>query len=170
MKLPLNVKLGIGSGILNCIAWFIFSKTLGYYSIAVDQYRYYVTLLLLLLGIFISVYYERKNSGGYIEFRDAVKAGFLFTLILGAFLAVFNFIYYKFIAVDAVDYFLNEARKTMEEGKIKEEDIVKNLEVLKSYFGPFRMLMSTVIMGIILSVLSAAIFRKKKPAIPFSEN
>ena len=170
MKLPLNVKLGIAGGILNCIAWFAFSKVFGYYTISVDQYRYYVTLLLLLAGVFVSVYYERKEFGGYIEFKEALKSGFLFTLVLGFFLAVFNFIYYKFIAVDAIDYFLNEARKTMEDGKVKEELITKNLEVLKSYFGPFRMLMSTVIMGVILSLLAAAIFRKKNPVIPFSEN
>ena len=170
MKLPLNVKLGIAAGLLNCLAWFIFSKIFGYYTVSVDQYRYYVTLLFLLIGIFISVYYERKNGGGYIEFRDALKSGFLYTLVLGAFLGIFNFIYYKFIAVDAVDFFLSEARKKMQEGNVKEEDIGKNLEVIKSYFGSFRMLMSTVIMGVIMSLLASSIFRKKKPVVPFSEN
>ncbi len=170
MKLPLNVKLGIIAGLVNCIAWFGIAKAIGYYTIAVDQYRYFVTLILLCLGICVSVYYERKSVGGFIEFKTAMKTGFLYTLILGFFLAVFNFIYYKFIAVDAIDYFLNEARRTMEEGKVKPEDIDKNIEVLKSYFGPFRMMMSTVIIGIILSLLSAAIFRKKNPIVPFSEN
>ena len=155
---------------MNCVAWFGIAKAFGYYTIAVDQYRYFVTLILLCLGICVSVYYERKTAGGFIEFKTAMKTGFLYTLILGFFLAVFNFIYYKFIAVDAIDYFLNEARRTMEEGKVKPEDIDKNIEVLKSYFGPFRMMMSTVIMGIILSLLSAAIFRKKNPIVPFSEN
>ena len=77
MKLPLNVKLGIAGGILNCIAWFAFSKVFGYYTISVDQYRYYVTLLLLLAGVFVSVYYERKEFGGYIEFKEALKSAFV---------------------------------------------------------------------------------------------
>ena len=172
MKLSLNVKLGIIAGILNCIAWYVFSKTVvnGYYNIAVDQYRYYVTLLLLLLGIFISIYNERKTLGGCIHFKEALKTGFLYTLVLALFLGVFNFLYYKFIAVDAVEHFLNDARFTMKEAKVKDEDIGKNLEVMKDYFGSFRMFMSTVIMGVILSLLSSAIFRRKNPVVPFSEN
>ncbi len=170
MKLPLNVKLGIGAGVINCIAWFVFSKIFGNYTIAVDQYRYYVTLLLLLIGIFISIYFERKNQNGFIHFKEGLKTGFLYTLVLAAFLGIFNFLYYKFIAVDAVDYFLNEAKKTMQDAKVKEEEIGKNMEVIRSYFGSFRMFMSTVIMGVILSLLSSAILRKKNPTIPFSEN
>ncbi len=170
MKLSLNVKLGIVAGLINCIAWYAFARIFGYYTIAVDQYRYYVTLLLLLTGIFISIYFERKNLNGYIHFKEGLKTGFLYTIVLALFLGVFNFLYYKFIAVDAIDYFLNEARKTMQEGKVKEEDIGKNLEVIRSYFGAFRMFMSTVIMGVILSLLSSAIFRRKAPAETFSEN
>ena len=61
MKINLGIKLGIVAGIINCIAWYVIANSLGYYSFAVEQYRYYVTLLLLLFGITISIYLERKN-------------------------------------------------------------------------------------------------------------
>ncbi len=170
MKFSLNIKLGIIAGVINCIAWYAFSKSLGCYELKVDQYRYYVTLLVLLFGIFISVYMERKNQNGFIQFKEALKTGFVYTLVVAVFLGAFNYIYYKFIAVDAVDYFLNQAQKTMKEGKVSDEDILKNLEVIRSYFGSFRMLMSTVIMGLILSLLSSAILRKKNQMVAVSEN
>jgi uncharacterized protein DUF4199 len=166
----LNVKLGLAAGVINCLAWFAFSKSLGQYSLNIEQYRYYVTLLLLFSGIFLSVYLERKKNGGFIDFKDAVKCGILYAMVLGLILSIFNYIYYQFIATDAIDYFLNDARKLMEKDKLKEEDIKKTLETIKSYFGFFRMFMSTLIMGVLISLLAGAVLRRKSPVIPFSEN
>ncbi len=90
--------------------------------------------------------------------------------MLSLILAFFNYVYYKFIIPDAVDYFLSEARKSMIEGKVKEEGIVKSLEVIKSYFGSFRMFMSTLILGLIISLIAGGILRKKNPSTIFSAN
>jgi hypothetical protein len=163
MKITLNIKLGLAAGTLNCAAWYAFYRLFSPYSFDVDRYRYFVTLLLLLIGIFTSVYYDRIGRNGFIDFKDAVKTGILYTLVLGSMLAIFNAVYYKFIATDAVDYFVSEARKAMTEQKLSESDITKNLEVVNSYFGSMRMMMSTVIMGVLLSLLTGAIFRKKDP-------
>jgi len=169
MKISLNIKLGIVAGLINCIAWYFIAKSLGYYSFAIEQYRYYITLFLLLFGISISIYFERKNRGGFIEFKDAAKSGILYTIALAFILGLFNYIYYKLLIPDAVDYFVSEARKSMVEGKVKEEDITKSLEMVVSYFGSFRMFMSTLIIGVILSLITGAIFRKKNPH-PINEN
>lgn len=169
MKVGLNVKLGIIAGIINCLAWYLIAKSLNYYSLDIDRYRYFVTFLLLLSGIGISIYYERKNNNGFIEYKDAAKCGILYTLILASFLAIFNYVYYTYLVPDAIDYFLSEAKKSMIEDKLTDDNIAKQLEFLKGYFGSFRMLMSTIIMGVIISLITAAFFRKKNPQI-FSAN
>lgn len=170
MKIGINVKLGIIAGVINCAAWYAFAKSLGYYSLNIEQYRYYVTLILLLLGIFISIYFERKNNKGCIDFKNAVKCGILYTLVIALILAIFNYLYYKFIAVDAIDFFVADVRKKMEADKLKEENIVSTVEVVRSYFGQFRIFMSTVIMGVIISLISGAFLRRKNSTPPFSEN
>ncbi len=163
MKIGLNVKLGFTAGIINCVAWYCFAMSLTFYSLNVEQYRYYVTLLLLLFGVFISVFLERKNKNGFLEFKNAVKYGIVYTLSLATILAIFNYIYYKYIATDAIDYFISDAKKSMALGGMKEEDIVKSLVNVKSYFGSFRVFMSTTILGILLSLLAGAIFQKRDP-------
>jgi hypothetical protein len=163
MKITLNIKLGIAAGFVNCIAWYLIAKSLGYYSFTIEQYRYFATLILLLFGVTASIYFERKNKNGFIEFKEAVKSGIIFSLVLCLILAIFNFIYYKYLIPDAVDYFVSEVKKNMVLAKAKEEDITKNLETVKSYFGSFRIFMSTLILGIILSLIAGAILRKKNP-------
>lgn len=163
MKLGLNVKLGIVAGLINIGIWYAAARSLNYYSYQIDVYRYFGTLGLLLLGIFFSVYFQKRSNNGILEFRDGLRTGFLYTIILAVFLGAFNYVYYGFIAPDAVDYFLSEAKKAMIEQKLADDEIPKQLEVVQSYFGSMRMAMSTIIMGTLLSLITAAIFRKKAP-------
>lgn len=162
MKITLNIKLAIAAGIINCIAWYDIARSLNYYSFNVEQYRYYVTLLLLLIGIPGSIFYERKHKG-FIEFKNALKCGVLYSIILSFIIAVFNYTYYTFIVPDAIDYFVSEAKKSMIGSKVKEEDIPKNIELVISYFGSFRVFMSTLIVGLLMSLAASAILRKKNP-------
>lgn len=171
MKIGLNVKLGIVAGLINCLIWYLVAKSFNFYSLSVDQYRYFATLILLVIGIFFSVYFERKNNNGFLEFKKGAKTGILFVLTLSIILGIFNYIYYKFIVPDAIDYFVSEAKKMMLIQKMPDADIAKNAEIIVSYFSPFRIAMSTTIIGVLLSLLSAAIFRKKNPnTIRLSEN
>ncbi|MDQ3047616.1 MAG: DUF4199 domain-containing protein [Bacteroidota bacterium] len=170
MKISWSIKLGIIAGILNCIAWYLYARSMNYYSFEVDRYRYYTTLLCLLAGIFSSIYLEKRSNGGFIEYKNAAKSGILFTLVLSISLAIFNYVYYSVLVPDLVDYFLSEEKKAMLDLKLDGEIIAKNQEMLRSYFGSFRMFMSTLIIGVIISLVAAAVLRKKNPVAVFSEN
>ena len=111
MKITLNIKLGIAAGVINCIAWYAFAKALGYYSQDVYLYKFLVTLFLLIVGIFASIYFERKKEGGLIEFKNALKSGVLFALIFATILSIYSHVYHEVIAVDVIDYFVSEERK-----------------------------------------------------------
>ena len=171
MKISLSVKFGIVAGLINCAAWYMIAQSFNFYSFKVEHYRYYTTLVLLLIGIPLSIYFERKKNNGFIEFRDALKAGVLYSLLLSILIAIFNYIYYKFLVPDAIDFFVSEAKKSMAlaEVKVKEEDIPKNVELVISYFSSFRVLMSTFMIGLLMSLGASAIFRKKNPQA-FQEN
>jgi hypothetical protein len=172
MKSSLNIKLGIGAGLINCIAWYMLSRSMTYYEVAsIDFYRLLFTISLLITGIFLSVFFERKANNGFLEFKYAFKTGILYTLLLAVLLAIFNYLYYKFIAPDAAEYYVSDQKKLiLMTEKIKPEDLPKIEEAIKSYFSSFRMFMSTVIMGVIISLVAAGILQKKAPQLPFSEN
>jgi hypothetical protein len=169
MKVGMNVKLAIVAGILNCIIWYFAARSVNF-TIEAENYRYIATLVLLLLGVFLSVYFERKENGGFLEFKQGLKAGLLYAIVLGAILGIFNYFYYSMIAPDVIPLFKSEQKKLMIAQKLSENDILKNLEVVDNYFGSFRMAMSTVIIGLILSLIAAATFRRKNPGLPFSAN
>jgi uncharacterized membrane protein YeaQ/YmgE (transglycosylase-associated protein family) len=140
------------------------------YSSRVEFSCQLAIIFTLLVGVFASVYLERRSNGGFLEFRQGVKAGFLFSIILGIIAGTFSLIYYKVLAPDVIEYIMSEEKKGMIAHKLSETDIAKNLEVIESYFGFFRICMSTIFVGVLFSLLASAVFRKKNPVPPFSAN
>ena len=171
MKGSLNIKFGIGAGLINCIAWYALSRSYTYYEVAaIDKYRLLITIILLVAGIFLAIFFDKKDNNGFLTFKAGFKTGMLYVFLLAILLAVFNYLYYKFIAPDAIDFYVSEAKKQVMEAKMKPEDLPKFEEAVRSYFSSFKMFMSVVIMGVVISLVAAGILQKKPPTVPFSEN
>lgn len=170
MKIGINVKLGILAGVLNCAAWYGFAKSMGFYAVEVYVYRNYVTLAVLIIGIFLSVFLTKRGKQGFIEFKEALKTGVLYSLILAIVLALFNYTYYKFITPDTIDFFISEARNSDYAKNMSTSDLSKFLAEERSNFSSFKLIPPIIFFGIISSLIAGAIFQKKNPANIINEN
>lgn len=171
MKSSFTIISGVAAGLINCIAWYVLSYSLTPYEVAsIDRYRLLIGLVLLISGIFLCIFLKRKKNNDTIEFKSAFQTGVVFALFMAFILAVFNYLYYKFIAMDAVEFYISEAKKQAIENKIPAQDLPRFEERVRNYFSSFKMLMSTVMIGVIISLIEAGILRKKPKTIPFSEN
>ncbi len=163
MKINLSIKFGIIAGIINCAAWFGFAKKLGFYTVEVYLYRNFVSLAVLVIGVFLTVYLTRKKNAGFLEFKKAMQAGIVYSLTLAVVLAIFNYVYYTFITPDTIEYFLSEAKKAAIAHNVKESDIPKFLDGERSNFSSFKLVPPVLFFGLISSLLAGAIFSKKNP-------
>ncbi len=170
MKIGINVRLGIAAGSINCIAWYAFAKKLGFYSIDVYIYRNYVTLAVLILGVFLSVFLTKRKNKSFLEFKEGLKTGVLYSIVLACILGIFNYIYYTYITPDTIDYFLSEAKKSAIAHHLSEADLTKFLAGEKSNFSSFKLIPPIIFFGLISTLLAASAFQKKNPANPITEN
>lgn len=164
-KVSIVIQAALVAGILNCVAWYVFAKSIGFYEVKVYMYRNYVTFAMLVIGIFISVFLMKKKDGGFMEFKEAVKNGILFSFILAVVMAIFNYIYYTFITPDTIDFFLSEAKNYMLQNpdKFKAEDIPKYLDGERGNFSSFKLIPPVLFFGLLVSLLVAAVLQKKNP-------
>lgn len=169
MKINSTIILGTIGGLLNCLIWYLFAKQLGFYKVEVYVYRNFVSLGLLIVGVLIAVFFERKKNGGFMEFKDALRTGMFYSIIMAVILAIFNYIYYAFITPDTIDYFLSEAKKAAIAHDVKEADLQKFLDGERSNFNSFKLVPPVLFFGLISSLLAGAVFSKKKPQL-FNEN
>lgn len=162
MKLTLTVILGITIGLINCIAWYILAKKLGYYEIKVYVYMNYITFALLVVGVCLTIYLKKRKNKGILEFKDALKTGLSYSVIFVIVLALFNYIYYTFITPDTIDYFLSEVKKSlMKDPKVNPLDIPKYLEAERSNFSSFKFIPRILFFGLITSLLAGLVMQKK---------
>ncbi|HET6225999.1 MAG TPA: DUF4199 domain-containing protein, partial [Bacteroidia bacterium] len=121
---------------------------------------------------------QKKENKGFIPFKAALRTGVVYAIIVALGLAIFNFIYYKYIAPDAIEYYVSEAKNQIVEAmknrptdkQLTAEDIRRFEEHIRSLFGSFTMFGTTFLEGLIISLIVAGILQKKEPKMPFSEN
>jgi hypothetical protein len=164
MKFPISITLGIIAGLIFSATWYLMARSMGFYSINVYLYRNFLAFGLIIAGVFLSIFIIKRKNNGFIEFKEALKTGMLYCIILGVIVAIFNHIYYKYITPDTIDYFLSEAKKAMmEDNKIKPEDYPKYLDSVKENYGSLRLIPPILFWGLIISLLSGALLQKKNP-------
>jgi len=163
MKFPKSILIGLIAGLIFSGAWYAMARSMGFYNVDVYVYRNYLTFGLIILGVVLCVLLEKRSRGGFLEFKQALKTGMLYSLVLALCIAIFNYVYYNFISPDTIDYFLSEAKNAMIADKVKPEDFPKYLDAARANYGSFRLMPPVLFWGLVISLLSGAIFQKKDP-------
>jgi hypothetical protein len=169
MQINITIKLSVIFGIISCAAWYILAKNLGFYSVSVYLFRFFFILGFLLIGIFISVFLNKKKNNGFIEFKEALKVGMLYAVTFALIMAIFNYLYHTFITPDTIDYFLSEAKKAAMAHHVKISEIPDIIESERKTFSSFRLVPPILFWGLISSLLAGAILQKHNPNNPIIE-
>jgi len=163
MKISATTKLSVVFGIMSCLAWYLLAKSLGFYSVSVYLYRFFFILGFLLIGIFVSVFLEKRKNNGFIEFKQALKVGMLYAIVFAVVVAILIIFIMPLITPDTIDYFLSEAKKAAIAHHVKELEIPDILESEKKTFSSFRLVPPILFWGLIASLLAGAVLQKNDP-------
>lgn len=117
--------------------------------------------LIELVFIFLAVYFTREREfAGYIEFKNAAKAGVTMVLVNAILFSFFQYIYYQFIDTDFIANFLPDYEKWSRLMGKKEEEIEKMSTMLSTGFTPISTAWSSFSSMIFIETLIALIFAK----------
>lgn len=171
MKLHISIILGLIAGLIFSLSWYLMARSIGFYSVDVYIYIYFVKLGLILIGVFLSVILIKRKNGGFLEFKSALQTGMIYAVVFAVVVALFNFIYYRYISPDTLDFFVAEARKHGETVlKLKDADLTKFMDAERTRLDSFTVIILPILFwGLILSLLAGAILQKKK-AVLIHEN
>ncbi|HEY1009731.1 MAG TPA: DUF4199 domain-containing protein [Daejeonella sp.] len=172
-----GVIIGILSAILGIVIFYTAPALFGSMGFGIGN-----MVFLLLVYIYFTLDL-RKKIGGYWNFRQALKGIFLMAFVAGLIVAVFNFIFYKFIepgAFATISGHVEEGLRSTFENMGMDEDaadqtVAKQIEQMRSQFDPtikdfFTNLGIAIVVEFVLSLIFAAIFKKEAPIFAPSEN
>ena len=113
--------------------------------------------------------YKNQTLGGYMTFGQGFGAGALITVIISVISLVWTFIFLSFIAPDVMAETIDGVVEQWENAGMSDTDIERNLNgPMSFFFSPLGASLSSgvgsIIIGIIISAIAAAILKKDKPA------
>jgi hypothetical protein len=122
--------------------------------------------------IFSNIYYAKQNNGN-VTFGNTFADGFKTTAAATAISLVYTYLALKFIMPDVVDISIEEARKGMAANKdLTSEQINQSLGMMEKFFVPFAIggaLFMYLLIGVITSLIGAAIAKKNPEVSPFDQ-
>ncbi len=152
--------------IITTLAGFIFAIIMYVTNLYLNQAVSWLQYAILLAGIIFTVKDRRdKDLGGYISFGQAFSVAFLFIILMAVMSVVTTYIMMNFIAPDMVDQILKSTEQKMIDKGMSDDQISVAMGYTKKFMTPVWMsvwvIVGTAIMGSILSLIVAAIFRKE---------
>ncbi|WP_428329557.1 DUF4199 domain-containing protein [Mucilaginibacter sp.] len=108
----------------------------------------------------------RDKLGGFMTFGEGFLPGFLYSVFAGVILAVFMYLYFSFLSPQVWAQTLATTRETMvQQGTLSSDQVDKAMEMTTKYgviFVVFGVIIGTPIMGAIVALIGAAIFKKER--------
>ena len=157
--------LAIGQIVLALVGFF-----LGYQTDKINSGAWYgfMPLLLSIAVLWLGIRAVREeDSGKYLTFGKGVGTGLMVSLYAGLIGAVYTYVHFTFVNPNFADYLIEASRvkwaaagmrdSQMEAGEKGVRMFTK--PVIQSVFG----LVITVVLGLIISLVSAAILKKNPP-------
>ena len=132
-----------------------------------NQVLGYLVYLIIAVGIYLAINDFKKENQGFISYGQGLGLGVLKCTIVGLISGFFTFAYMKFIDPTITEQMMKKAVEEMEKKGLPDDQIEKAMEYSKMFMNPGVLfivgLIGTVFIGLILSLIIAAILKKDKP-------
>ncbi len=115
----------------------------------------------------------RDQLGGFISFGDGFVAGLLYSVFSGIILAVFIYIYFAIISPQVWQQMLEFQRQAMQDKNYSADQIDQGMNFMQKFgviFAAVGVLIMTPIIGAIIALIGAAIFKKEKSILDIEKD
>ncbi len=173
--MKLEVKFGLITGIGICI-WVLLEYALGFHNenLEMGKYSGYFSSIIPVTALFIAIKTRRDKINDHtLTLREGVGTGFIISLITAVITTIFFYIYNHYINPGWMDMALEYETKSLLASGMSKADIEKRMveynEMRSDLAQAAYMFFSTMLMGLIFSLIISLILRKRKPHLSIPE-
>lgn len=165
MKDNYAVKFGVLAGLGTIVFLFLF-----YWidkKLILSPEIIWSTMLLYLIGMYMAPIEERKDNGGYLDFKTALRSAFIVWIVANAIYHAFNYALYNFLDTDMLNIQKQYMRDNMSkmEGLLGEENFTSfmdNIELMNyNFITVLTAYLSSLIGGFIIAAIIGRIVRRQ---------
>jgi len=138
-----------------------------------DSPAKYLTYIPFIAFMFLAQKEFRDQLGGYMTFGNGFSAGFRYSVFAGLIMGVFTYIYFAILSPAVWEQIVEVSRTKMEaQNNLSTEQIDKAMDITRKWgpvFGAFGVAIMSAIIGAILALIGAAIFKKELSPLEAAE-
>lgn len=163
-----KLKISFKWGLIGGIGVAIFGLCLFILNVSHDSKLNYLGFGILIATILAATYeFRDKEKAGFAKFGELFTIGMLTAAFYALFAAIWGIVDLQFIETDKISTILKETELKLEEQGYDEDVIKQSMAMTKKMMEPtyffFMGLISALVSGALISVLSGLILRKDAP-------
>jgi hypothetical protein len=166
-------KVATKWALINALTAIIITYAFEFLNIDPNSPLKYLTYLPFVIFLILTQIEFKTQLGGFLTFGEGFSAGFRYALFTGLLVAVFVYLYCAILSPAVFDKAIEASRAQMEAKNMSTEQIDKGMDIAKKW-GPIMGAFGTAIVypliGAIISLITAAIFKKERSAYDIIEN
>lgn len=166
-KFTYALILTIAGAILHLLLFFTGFQT---EKLAVGQHLNWLGLIIMVVVLFLGIKAVREEAADKsLSYGKGVGTGALISLMSGLMSAVYNFIHFKFINTEFVDYQMELVRAKWEEAGMSATQMEQAEGITRAMMGPVAQAIWTPIMAVLIGTIVSLIvsaFLKRAASAP----
>jgi len=156
-------------GVLTGLGLIIYTLILYIFNATTNQTLGYLSMLILAIGVYLSAKMFRDHSKkSFINYSQALGVSVLTAFYASVLLAIYMYVFYKFIDPEAIQPMIEEAEREMYRRGIEGSQLDQAMEMSKKFMQPGWMagmaLLGNTFWGTIIGLITS-IFVKREPKI-----
>lgn len=159
-------KPAFSYGLLTAVGLIMLTLIIYMTGMIANQYLNYISYFIVIAGIYLGTKAFRDEfRGGFLDYSTALGFGTLMIFFASVITAVFVFVFYSYLAPDALEQLKVAAEVRILEANPNVSD--QELDLALRFVSPTLMLVTSIFsytfVGFLLSLITSAFLKKKDP-------
>jgi hypothetical protein len=164
---PSSAKVAIKWALIYILVAIVITYAIEIAKLGINSPIKYLGYVPLVACLVLAQKEYRGLHGGYMTFGDGFVTGLLYSVFAGLLFGVFMYLYLAFLSPEALTQILDAQKQAMIDKGAPSDQIDKTTEIM-SKFGAILISIGLVfwyvVLGTIISLITAAIFKKERSA------
>jgi len=165
---PNPTKVATKWALISMLIAIVITYAIQFSNLDINSPVKYIGYIPFFACLFLTQKEFRDELGGYLTFNQGFSAGFRYSVFNGLLMALFTYLYITILSPDYYARSLEKLPALWAEKGMTQEQIDKAMEMTKKFSGiggAFFIAIGNAIVGAVVSLIGAAIFKKvKSPA------
>lgn len=163
---PSNLTFSLGYAAIIGLGLIVFSLIIYLVDANKQSAWNYLSYLILLAGlVWTQINYRDKYFGGFIEYGKVFMIGMLTSLFISIIVALYTFVFFKYIDPGAMEEAVSIAEKKMMDKGLSDQEIEQGLAMMQKFQSvgmyTFFALIGNFIFGVIFSLITSIFIKKE---------